>query len=102
MGQPARFADCLMYPSYRASTRLTSRLVASLLIATAAVAAAGCASTAARKQAVAATAAAPKPKNKDPIEGFNRGVYKFNDSLDRHILRPVAVAYRDHTPSWFQ
>lgn len=38
----------------------------------------------------------------DPIEPFNRGVYRFNDSVDRAALRPVAIAYRDHTPSLFQ
>ncbi len=42
-------------------------------------------------------ATAPK-KNPDPIEGFNRGVYKFNDTLDRYALKPVAKAYRDHVP----
>jgi len=92
-----------MFPSHRASTtRLTSRLVATVLLTIAAIVASGCASTAAKKPQVAATAQEPKKKNKDPIEGFNRGVYKFNDSLDRHVLRPVAVAYRDHTPSWLQ
>jgi phospholipid-binding lipoprotein MlaA len=93
-----------MFPSQRApTTRLTSRLVATLFFATAGIAAGGCASTAARKPPqVAAQPQPPKPKNKDPIEGFNRGVYKFNDSLDRHLLRPVAVAYHDHTPSWLQ
>jgi phospholipid-binding lipoprotein MlaA len=60
---------------------------------------AGCAthSGTAREEETAA-----REKNRDPIEGFNRGVYKFNDALDRHALRPVAVAYRDHTPAWFQ
>jgi phospholipid-binding lipoprotein MlaA len=30
---------------------------------------------------------------KDPLEGFNRGMYKFNDTLDRAILKPVAQGY---------
>lgn len=30
---------------------------------------------------------------KDPYEGFNRGVYKFNDTFDRAILKPVAKGY---------
>lgn len=38
----------------------------------------------------------------DPIEPFNRGVYAFNDALDRAALKPAARAYRDHTPAWFQ
>jgi phospholipid-binding lipoprotein MlaA len=29
----------------------------------------------------------------DPWESWNRGVYKFNDGLDRAILKPVAKAY---------
>ncbi len=30
----------------------------------------------------------------DPWEGFNRGVFNFNESLDRAILKPVAQGYR--------
>lgn len=29
--------------------------------------------------------------DKDPIEGFNRGVFWFNDGLDRYVLEPVAT-----------
>src|SRR5580700_7805746 len=29
----------------------------------------------------------------DPWESWNRGVYKFNDKLDRVILKPVARGY---------
>jgi phospholipid-binding lipoprotein MlaA len=43
-----------------------------------------------------------KKKNPDPFEGFNRGVYKFNDALDRHALKPVAKAYREHVPEPIQ
>lgn len=50
---------------------------------------AGCATTAERSPA-------------DPIEPFNRGVYKFNDAIDRAALKPVARTYRDHTPKWLQ
>lgn len=35
----------------------------------------------------------------DPLEPFNRTVFKFNDQLDRAIIKPVAVVYRDITPS---
>jgi phospholipid-binding lipoprotein MlaA len=45
-----------------------------------------------------ATTGTTAPKNRDPIEGFNRGVYKFNDTLDRYALKPVAKAYRNHVP----
>ena len=34
----------------------------------------------------------------DPLEPFNRTVFKFNDELDRAVIKPVAVAYRDITP----
>jgi phospholipid-binding lipoprotein MlaA len=47
-----------------------------------------------------ATTGAPDPA--DPLQPMNRGVYSFNDTLDRAALKPVAVAYHDHTPSWFQ
>jgi phospholipid-binding lipoprotein MlaA len=60
---------------------------------------AGCATT---TSATASGDEAPRAKNRDPIEGFNRGVYRFNDAIDRHALRPVAVAYHDHTPAWLQ
>ncbi|KFF47581.1 ABC transporter [Gammaproteobacteria bacterium MFB021] len=34
----------------------------------------------------------------DPWEGFNRGVYQFNDTLDRYALKPVAQGYKAVTP----
>ena len=37
--------------------------------------------------------------NKDPLEGLNRGVYKFNDVADKAIIKPVATAYKAITPS---
>jgi phospholipid-binding lipoprotein MlaA len=40
-------------------------------------------------------ATAPDADPRDPWEGFNRGVYKFNDVVDEAIARPVATAYRD-------
>lgn len=35
----------------------------------------------------------------DPLEPWNRGVYGFNDALDRAILKPTATAYQDYVPS---
>ncbi len=35
----------------------------------------------------------------DPLESWNRGVYKFNDVLDRHVARPVARGYVHYVPS---
>jgi len=37
--------------------------------------------------------------DKDPLEGFNRGVYKFNDVTDKAFFKPVATAYKTITPS---
>ena len=34
----------------------------------------------------------------DPLEGFNRPVYNFNDGLDKHILQPIANGYVAITP----
>lgn len=38
----------------------------------------------------------------DPFEGFNRGVYKFNDGLDKVVLKPVAKGYQAVLPSFVQ
>ncbi len=34
----------------------------------------------------------------DPFEGFNRGTYGLNKSLDRAVVRPTAIAYRRVLP----
>ncbi|MGQ0652896.1 MAG: MlaA family lipoprotein [Betaproteobacteria bacterium] len=57
-----------------------------LALAALALAAAGCAGGGAP-----ATTADPR----DPWEGFNRGVYGFNQAFDDALARPVATAYRD-------
>lgn len=55
--------------------------------------------TVAAAGALMAGCAAPKnPDPRDPWEGFNRGVYKFNDSVDRVVFKPVAQAYTYVTP----
>jgi phospholipid-binding lipoprotein MlaA len=49
----------------------------------------------------AGCASAPgRTTNADPYEGFNRGVYKFNDTLDRAALKPIAKGYRKVTPNF--
>ncbi len=35
----------------------------------------------------------------DPLEGWNRGVYKFNDTLDRNVVKPVAKGYTTVVPT---
>ena len=37
--------------------------------------------------------------NKDPLEGMNRGIYKFNDVADRAVIKPVAKAYKFVAPT---
>ncbi len=34
----------------------------------------------------------------DPWESFNRGMYRFNDALDRAVAKPVAKAYVKYVP----
>ncbi|HKQ82241.1 MAG TPA: VacJ family lipoprotein [Steroidobacteraceae bacterium] len=51
--------------------------------------------------ALLASACATTPgrtTNKDPYEGFNRKMDKFNDTIDRAALKPVAKAYNKVTP----
>jgi phospholipid-binding lipoprotein MlaA len=42
---------------------------------------------------------APYEEASDPLESVNRAVYKFNDSLDRNVLKPVAQGYQKVIPS---
>ena len=44
-------------------------------------------------------ASGPNANPADPLESFNRGVFKFNDGVDRAILKPVATAYKAVTPA---
>jgi len=53
-------------------------LIAALILA---LAGAGCASV------------PGKGDPRDPFEGYNRAMYKFNDTVDRAILKPVAQGY---------
>jgi phospholipid-binding lipoprotein MlaA len=43
----------------------------------------------------AGCASAPQDERdpRDPFEGLNRGVYKFNDTFDEYLARPVARTY---------
>ena len=34
----------------------------------------------------------------DPFHGWNEGTQSFNDGLDRHVIKPVAVGYQTITP----
>ena len=48
--------------------------------------------------ALAGCAAAPAKNPADPLESFNRGVYQFNDTVDRAIAKPVAQGYNTIMP----
>ena len=39
---------------------------------------------------------------KDPFQSFNRKIYSFNDFLDRHALRPIALQYKTKVPQEVQ
>ncbi len=48
---------------------------------------------------VLALAGCASQANKDPLEGMNRGIYKFNDVTDKAVFKPVATAYKAIAPS---
>ncbi len=48
----------------------------------------------------ATTQRAPSPQ--DPWEGMNRATFRFNDALDRAVLKPVAKGYREYVPRFAQ
>lgn len=41
-----------------------------------------------------------EPPSSDPLQGLNRGVYRFNDTADRALVKPAARAYRAVLPSF--
>lgn len=53
---------------------------------------------AATNNASANDAAENRDNTHDPLEGFNRAMYTFNDKFDRYLLKPVAKGYRAITP----
>jgi phospholipid-binding lipoprotein MlaA len=60
------------------------RMLGNLLLALLLTGAAGCATTGS--------------DSRDPLEGFNRAMYSFNDGFDEAIGKPVSSAYRDLLP----
>lgn len=43
-------------------------------------------------------ATVPATDPRDPLESFNRGVYRFNDAVDGAVIKPVATAYQEVLP----
>jgi phospholipid-binding lipoprotein MlaA len=48
---------------------------------------------------LAGCATGPNANPADPLEPFNRGVAGFNEGVDKALIKPVATAYRNVTPS---
>ena len=81
--------------TFRSASRLQiSPLAIALVLLAATTLLGGCATTQADGK--------PRERNPDPFEKVNRGVFRFNDTLDRYALRPAATIYRDYTPKIVQ
>lgn len=39
---------------------------------------------------------------RDPLEPLNRGIYKFNDVVDKAVIKPVATGYKEAMPGLVQ
>lgn len=48
--------------------------------------------------ALGGCAASPSKNPADPLESFNRSVYKFNDTLDKAVAKPVSRGYQKVMP----
>ena len=48
--------------------------------------------------ALSGCASSPQARKDDPLEPFNRQVYKFNDAVDEAVLKPVATTYKNVMP----
>lgn len=49
--------------------------------------------------ALAGCASAPTANPADPLEPINRGIYKFNDTMDKAVIKPVARGYQAAVPT---
>ena len=47
---------------------------------------------------MAGCAQVPHPSPNDPWESYNRSMYRFNDTVDRAVLKPIATGYQTVTP----
>jgi phospholipid-binding lipoprotein MlaA len=55
---------------------------------------------AAAEPAAASRPAAAQRDARDPLEGFNRAMYTFNEKFDKYLLKPVAQGYRAVVPAF--
>ena len=51
---------------------------------------------------LAGCATGPNAHPRDPMEPWNRGVYRFNDTVDKALLKPTATVYTKVTPTFMQ
>lgn len=51
---------------------------------------------------LSACATVPNPDARDPWESWNRGVFGFNETVDKVVLKPVATGYQKVTPTFVQ
>lgn len=51
---------------------------------------------------LSACATVPNPDARDPWESWNRGVFGFNETVDKVVLKPVATGYQKVTPTFIQ
>lgn len=51
---------------------------------------------------LAGCATGPDAHPRDPLEPWNRRVYRFNDAVDKAVVKPVTVAYTKVTPQFMQ
>lgn len=49
--------------------------------------------------ALGACATGPNADPRDPLEPYNRTIFKFNDAVDRTVMRPVAQGYVNVVPT---
>jgi phospholipid-binding lipoprotein MlaA len=45
---------------------------------------------------------APQDDERDPLEGFNRAMFSFNDGVDRYVLEPAATGFDYVVPDFAQ
>lgn len=51
---------------------------------------------------LALTGCAATSNPRDPLEGFNRAMFSFNDTIDQAALKPAATAYKSVLPTFVQ
>ena len=56
-------------------------------------------STPAQASPPASAASSPAPRDYDPWEPMNRSLFRFNASLDKAVVRPLALGYKAALPS---